>query len=157
MRTPIMVKISNKTRNYKVKRRTLLIILKDIAKAYGLKESLDIGIAFVGRATIKRLNRTFRQKDNVTNVLSFSNSAMKNPHLADKSGEVIICLSVAEREAKRYDNDFNDYIEFLIIHSFLHILGYEHVSPGERGKMEKLEEKIFSKIPRRIFVLREVN
>lgn len=98
-----------------------------------LGKKYDLSIAFVEPKISKKLNKTYRQKNKPTNVLSFS--------LSKDKGELVLCREVIQREAKSMKKRYSDWLVFLIVHGMLHLKGYDH---GE--KMEKLEEKFFARI-----------
>jgi len=116
------VSIQNKTKA-KLPSLPFLAIKNDIlGKAYTLS------IAFVTPPQSRRINRTYRGKDNPTNILSFP--------LTKDSGELILCPSVIKKEAPDFDRTFRDFMLFLTIHGLLHLKGLDH---GK--KMENLEKK----------------
>ena len=78
----------------------------------------DLSLVFVTDARAKSLNQALRKKDYVPNVLSYETGK--------KSGEVIICLSEAARQAPTYDLPYADFCGFLFIHGLLHLEGYRH-------------------------------
>lgn len=107
------------------------------------KKLLNLSIVFVGEKRIKELNKRYRKKNRLTDVLSF-NLASKNSQV---SGEVIICPRVVTRNAKKYGSSFRDELVLVLIHGVLHILGYDHEKgkKGARG-MEKKQDYYFSQI-----------
>jgi len=78
----------------------------------------DISLAFVGETRAKRLNQQLRGKDYVPNVLSYESGK--------RSGEIIICPSVAKRERASYGLGCHQHIAYLFIHGLLHLKGYPH-------------------------------
>lgn len=91
----------------------------------------DISLVFVGEARAKALNQKLRRKSYTPNVLSYV--------AGTKSGEVIICPAVAERQAPRYKLSTANYVLFLFIHALLHVKGWVH-----GGTMEKREHKLLA-------------
>ncbi|MFC1789701.1 rRNA maturation RNase YbeY, partial [Patescibacteria group bacterium] len=95
---------------------------------------MDISIAFVGRAEIKRLNKKYRKKDYFTDVLSYIYSR--------NLGEVVICPQVVDKNAKIFNNSFKKELVRILTHGILHLFGYDHEkSKKEAEKMIKKEEK----------------
>lgn len=84
----------------------------------------DISLVFVGERRAKQLNKTLRNKSYVPNVLSYETGK--------KSGEIIICLTVAEREAPDYDLSYPKFVAYLFIHGLAHLKGYPHGTTMER-------------------------
>jgi probable rRNA maturation factor len=98
-----------------------------------LGEKYSLSLAFVNEKESKKINKQYRQKDRPTNILSFPFN--KN------SGEILICPSVAKKEAKNFDKTFSQFIGFLVIHGMLHLKGMEHSSKIKQEKMERMEKK----------------
>ena len=92
----------------------------------------ELSLAFVDDAAIQVLNRDYRHKDRPTNVLSF-------PMTGDMLGDVVLARETIEREAKEQGKQFEDHVSHLIVHGFLHLLGYDHDDDKEAAEMEALE------------------
>lgn len=116
-----------------------------IEKNLKLKKNLEISLGVVGNAAMKKLNNSYRKKNKVTNVLSFRESDSRTPSPSSSGkyiGEIIICYPQAIKEARQEKKPINQYLEFLFLHGFLHILGYDHKTSAQAKKMESLEKKI---------------
>ena len=111
----------------------------------------EISILIVDDTRIQELNRDYLQRDNATNVISFSmlegEGADLNPQLL---GDVVISADTAARDAAEADSPFENELYFLLLHGILHLLGYDH----ERGtaedaeRMEAKEIELFALIER---------
>lgn len=119
--------------------------LKDLEKVLKSKKlGLDlsklkkyISLALINKKEIKELNRVYRNKDSITDVLSF------NLDTKEVLGEIVICLDQAKKQAKEKKNSIKAELKLLTIHGILHLLGYNHeVSLKEAEKQEKKEEEI---------------
>jgi rRNA maturation RNase YbeY len=84
----------------------------------------DISLVFVGETRAKNLNIALRNKSYIPNVLSYESG--KN------SGEIIICLSVAKKQAQLYGLSYPHFVAFLFIHGLLHLKGLPHGHTMER-------------------------
>ncbi len=108
----------------------------------------EISVALVGDATIKKLNRIYRHKNSVTDVLSFAErdtvSIYKKKGLY--LGEIIISYPQAVRQAKANKQSVRKELAFLIVHGFLHLIGYDHVRPAETRKMRLIERRILNNL-----------
>jgi probable rRNA maturation factor len=78
------------------------------------------------------LNRTYREKDYPTNVLSFP--------LSENSGELVLCETVMKKEYRSFSMSYTRFVTYLLIHGMLHLKGYDHGST-----MEHEEEKFLKK------------
>ena len=125
----------------------LLNISNDIDEfiSYFSVEKIDVEVSFCTAEQIKDLNYKFRKKDSKTNVLSFpadSSIGIQNACC----GEVIICYEVLNNEAKESSKNITNHFKHLLIHSLLHLLGYEHDKENDAILMESEEIKFLSKI-----------
>ena len=93
-----------------------------------------VTVALVTDARIQTLNRTFRDVDKATDVLSFP---------ADEPstlGDVVIARGVARRQARQAGHDFPTELRVLALHGLLHLLGYDHEHDG--GRMARAEARL---------------
>ncbi|MEC7513352.1 MAG: rRNA maturation RNase YbeY [Pseudomonadota bacterium] len=125
----------------------LLNISNDIEEfiAYFSVEKIDVEVSFCTAEQIKDLNYKFRKKDSETNVLSFPAESSIGIQSAC-CGEVIICYEVLNNEAKESSKNITNHFKHLLIHSLLHLLGYEHDKENDAILMESEEIKFLSKI-----------
>ena len=125
----------------------LLNISNDIDEfiAYFSVEKIDVEVSFCTAEQIKDLNYKFRKKDSETNVLSFPAESSMGIQSAC-CGEVIICYEVLNNEAKESSKNITNHFKHLLIHSLLHLLGYEHDKENDAILMESEEIKFLSKI-----------
>ena len=86
---------------------------------------------------MKALNRQFRGKDKVTDVLSFPSGAR------GFLGDVVIAAGVAKKQAKASGHGLNVEIRILALHGLLHLLGYDH--DADDGKMARVEARLRKK------------
>jgi probable rRNA maturation factor len=156
MEKNLTLSINNKTKGYKIIPKRLSEFFQNLIKLLNLKKDVELSIAFVGSKTISSINDKFRNINKPTNVISFNLGKENIAAHQILTGEIIICPHIAEFEARRDSNNFQDYIEFLLIHGFLHILGYDHNTAEERKTMESLEEKIFKEAKNKKFIFKEV-
>ena len=93
----------------------------------------ELSIVFTDDAAMRKLNNTWRGKDSPTNVLSFPQTA------GGLLGDVILSAETIAREAALADKPLEDHMLHLIIHGYLHLLGFDHEAEDEAEKMEQLE------------------
>lgn len=110
------------------------------ALAFLRKDGFLIGINLIADREARRLNRKFRKKNKIPNVLSFSEPE-KFPHPESRLrplGEIYLAPDFILR--KRED------FRLLTVHGILHLLGFSHEKGSDRMKMEKLERKIIQNV-----------
>lgn len=115
-----------------------------------------ICVTFTDEDNMREYNRSHRNIDSPTDVLSFPLVDFKNGEGkltgADIDpetglvflGDVIICVPKAKAQAKEYGHSLKREIAFLAAHSCLHLLGYDHVNGSDAEKMEKMQEEILA-------------
>ncbi|MGB9769595.1 MULTISPECIES: rRNA maturation RNase YbeY [Caldisericum] len=143
MESKVRVEILNKVRKFKVNKTGIKNVVDSIFNELNVKEKGQISIVLLSKNAIREINKRYRKKDKPTNVLSFQIDYEKGKNIY---GEILISPEVAQNEAKKLGNNFNDYFIFLIIHGVLHLLGYDHEKDDERIVMEQLEEKLLKEI-----------
>ena len=106
----------------------------------------DLTIAFVSDKKIRELNKIFRDKNTVTDVLSFSYEPDQYDFLETDNflGDIVISLEQAERQAIENDLPFEFEVKQLILHGILHLCGYDHAT--DDGEMNSLEIKLRDKL-----------
>lgn len=104
--------------------------------AFEAPDHPQVAIKYMSDKDIRILNRDFRGQDKPTNVLSFPND--EGGYLGDiaLSGETIA------REAQEQEKPEKDHMTHMILHGFLHLLGYDHVEETEAEEMEALEIRL---------------
>ncbi len=105
-----------------------------------------VNVSAVSAEEMRTLNRDHRGKDKPTNVLTFSyggwQEAIDNGEEEDEH-DVVVCLEVAQAEAKARGMDYAHYVALLLAHAFLHVCGLDHeLSAEEATRTEHLEEEI---------------
>ncbi|MET0183454.1 MAG: rRNA maturation RNase YbeY [Caulobacterales bacterium] len=90
---------------------------------------------------VAALNRDFRGKDRPTNVLSFPAAGQ-----SDSWGDIALAAETVAREAQAQGKTFENHTSHLLIHGFLHLLGYDHEIDEEAEQMEARERAILAKL-----------
>ena len=102
-----------------------------------------VSVALIDSTTMRRLNRRWRHKDKATDVLSFMLASSRRDSLL---GELLICRTVAAKQAKERGHSVERELQILTIHGTLHLLGYDHEKEREAVKMESLERKLLAQL-----------
>lgn len=120
----------------------------------GVKQ-VQMTLTLCGKTKIRTLNRQYRDKDKVTDVLSFpiydnlrfdKKPTEKNFEMMDL-GDLIICREKALSQSKEFNVTYEQEIIHLAVHGFLHLLGFDHeISEKEEKIMEAYESEIVSEI-----------
>jgi probable rRNA maturation factor len=100
----------------------------------------ELSILLCDDAFIRSLNRQWRGCDAPTNVLSFPAPA----GAAGSLGDIAVAYETTLREAQAEGKRLKDHVIHLLVHGFLHLLGYDHQNDAEAAKMERLEGAILA-------------
>ena len=119
-----MIEILNRQKKFRIDLGRFERLLKKLVQHYGLNRP-EIALSFVDDPEIRELNRKFRKRDKPTDVLSFP----LNEKASDGRfylGDIIISVPTASAQATELSHGLERELEYLAIHGFLHLLGYEH-------------------------------
>ena len=107
-------------------------------------ESRPINLNFITKKEIQDLNSKFLNKDQPTNVLSFPSDGLD---LSDGLlGDIAICPEIISYEADDQNKDRQNHLTHIILHSLLHLAGYDHQEESSAELMESLEIKVLKKL-----------
>ena len=135
-------------------------LIKKCAEAVLQYEECDfdaeVSVTIVDEEEIKNLNREYRDKDSVTDVLSFPMLEFEDEMIFDECdfdgenvilGDIVICAKRAEQQAEEYGHSVEREYAFLTVHSMLHLLGYDHEhSEDMEQEMFKRQKEILDKM-----------
>lgn len=106
-----------------------------------IDNKLSMEIILVDNIMIKNLNKTYRNIDKITDVLSFPNDDKDIKSL----GDVFISIEKAYEQSIDLNHSFDREIGFLAVHGYLHLKGYDHHHEDDEAIMVKLQEEILEK------------
>ena len=137
--------IVNET-NEEIKELKEIKKLVDFALKYQEINNSIFNIIIVDEEKIQYLNKNYRNKDSVTDVISF---ALEDDDTFIKTdmrilGDIYICLKRAKDQSIEYGHSFLRELSFLTIHGLLHLLGYDHIEKEDEKIMFKLQEMILN-------------
>ena len=120
--------------------------------AEGVIEALDTGeceqdvcIRVVDASESRELNRTWRNKDRPTNVLSFP-ADIELPEANRRIlGDIVVCAPVVREEARQQGKTMNAHFAHMVVHGMLHLYGYDHELASDADVMEQLEREILGR------------
>lgn len=94
------------------------------------KENYELSLLLTDDAAIQEINGTWRQKNKPTNVLSFPMDD-EDDAFQPMLGDIIISIDTAKREALAKHHSLQTYLTRLLVHGFVHLLGYDHEASDE--------------------------
>lgn len=126
-------------------------LLEYAAGVLELPENTEMSLTFVDNQRIQEINRDYRHKDQVTDVISFAiedeveDESFAIPDEWDiprNIGDIFISINRAKEQAESYGHSYERELGFLAVHGFLHLNGYDHMEPEEEKEMFTLQRKI---------------
>lgn len=126
--------------------------------------SCEVSLVFVDNDEIREINNENRGIDRVTDVLSFpildypKDKVYKEVYKEEKFdetfldgddlviGDIVLSLEKALEQSKEYNHSFEREASYLVVHSVLHLLGYDHMEEEEKKRMREREEEILNKL-----------
>jgi probable rRNA maturation factor len=148
-----MMYFVNRTRSGGVNEARLRRTVRALMGAVGAADA-SISLTIVGDRAMRTLNRTHRDKDTPTDVLSFPlyppeafvRRGPTRPRGREAHerllGDIVISLDTARRQAAAYDAPVARELERLLIHGMLHLCGHDHLEPAERRVMVREERRL---------------
>jgi len=104
-----------------------------------IKDKKNINLILTSDERIHTLNKTFRNVDRPTDVLSFINDEDK-----DSNGDIFISIPKMKRQAVEYGHSEDREISFLAVHGYLHLIGFDHENEEDEKIMNYETERILS-------------
>ncbi|MDR5586645.1 MULTISPECIES: rRNA maturation RNase YbeY [Clostridium] len=137
-------------------------VIEFALKEEGVNISSEISLLFVDNEEIREINNETRNIDRATDVLSFpmldypekkvfkevytENDFSKADFDGDDLvlGDIVLSLERALEQSKEYNHSYEREASYLVVHSVLHLLGYDHMEEDDKVKMRKREEEILT-------------
>jgi probable rRNA maturation factor len=116
------------------------------ASGVEILDGAEVSVQLCDDAQIRALNAQWRGVDKPTNVLSFPAAPADKIAAAPMLGDIVVAFETTKREAAEEDKTLPDHFTHLIVHGFLHLLGFDHQTAFEADGMEALETAILAKL-----------
>ncbi len=142
----------------------LMKLAEAVLGAQGVRGDAELSILFVDEDAIAELNKRFLGKDGPTDVLAFpiDDDVYEGGRLPDSLGpagpaddiepsdlptllgDIVVCPSVARRNAPEHAGTYDDELALLVVHGILHLLGMDHAEDEEAQAMERREQELLA-------------
>ncbi|SIO13404.1 probable rRNA maturation factor [Carnobacterium alterfunditum] len=128
-------------------------LLEFAGKHLELPDDTEMSVTFVDDDAIQKINKTYRGKDQSTDVISFAiedevedeltiNFDNLEEPMPRNIGDIIISVDKTASQANEYGHSFDRELGFLALHGFLHLNGYDHMDPEDEKEMFGLQKEI---------------
>ncbi|HZU80214.1 MAG TPA: rRNA maturation RNase YbeY [Acidimicrobiales bacterium] len=145
-------------------------LARNVLAAEGVRDDVEVSLLFVDETTIAELHERFMGKTGPTDVLAFpiddeplpggrspdeGGTGPGGPVASDEDpvpvllGDVVVCPSVAERNAAEHEVSVEDEVALLVVHGLLHLLGMDHMETADAERMEQRERELLAKFHRK--------
>jgi len=124
--------------------RAILAAARDCGVA--LRDDAEVSVQLVDDQQIRALNARWRRIDKATNVLAFPAASTRALASTLMLGDIVVAYETAHREADEQAQSLSDHAAHLIVHGFLHLVGFDHQDADEATRMEMLETRILGEI-----------
>ena len=134
-------------------------ILKVLDKCFEIenlpKEKLLVSITITNPENIRKLNKQYRDIDKETDVLSFPMFEKEEIQQMlqkgiweydDILGDMIISLKQVQEQAIEYGHSFERELSYMVVHSFYHLMGYDHIKEEDKEVMRPKEEYVLEQL-----------
>ena len=124
----------------------------DLSLKASMQESLlpfAVNIRIVGYDEILILNKHYKKENLPTNVLAFEGNLEEEKSLGIQPpflGDVVICFPVVEKEAMEQKKTFDQHFAHMLVHGFLHLLGFDHQNDKDQKIMQELENEALTNL-----------
>lgn len=117
-------------------------LLMHAAEIEEIREDAEVSLMIVSNPKIQEINKEYRGKDQVTDVISFAleenlegEMLIQDTQLPRVLGDIIISFDRTKEQAHEYGHSFKRELGFLAVHGFLHLLGYDHMNREDEKRM----------------------
>jgi probable rRNA maturation factor len=133
-------------------------VAEQVLVAQGVSPNTELGLVITSQERVQQLNKSYRGKDEPTDVLAFYMTSSGGETGGESSffvippdgvlhlGEVIISYPQAAIQAREHQHSIKKELAILIIHGVLHLLGYDHEEPEQEREMRAREAEILSRV-----------
>ncbi len=123
-------------------------LLNFVARQENIVKDSEVSVTFVNNEEIQKLNKEYRNKDTATDVISFAlnddDSDIFAEAIPNLLGDIIISFEKTVQQAEDYGHSINRELGFLVVHGFLHLLGYDHQNEVDEKVMFSRQEELLT-------------
>ena len=124
----------------------LEICLHATLEKLGYAQDEAVTLKLTDNRAIHKLNKTYRNVDAPTDVLSFENDYLDPESGLHFLGDIVISIEKAQEQAANNEHPLQQEVEMLFVHGVLHLCGYEHAEEDEYAEMSCLQDKILKEM-----------
>lgn len=123
--------------------------IEKVLELENFTQNAEVSLSIVDEDSIHRLNKDYRNVDRPTDVLSFPMDEEGFDNEGNPLfllGDIVICLDVARKQAEDFGHSLEREMMYLICHSTLHLLGYDHIEEDDKKLMRSKEKEVMKNL-----------
>jgi probable rRNA maturation factor len=143
----VTVLVTDEQDDHPVETRRWATLAERVLETEGAETGTELSMVFADEATMADLNRRYAGEEGATDVLAFPMD--QEPMVGGPPrllGDLVICPAVAHRNAHRHAGTYDDELALLVVHGLLHLLGMDHLDPGEAEEMQRKERQLLHRL-----------
>jgi probable rRNA maturation factor len=126
----------------------LVALARTAATEEGVDPRAELSVLLVDRAAMASLKEKYLGESGATDVLAFPMDEVATEDEPFMIGDIVICPDVAREQADESGATVVDEVDLLLVHGFLHLLGYDHIRPQDAKSMRHRERRIIQRFHR---------
>jgi len=142
----VNITIKNQQSKVRINKKQVELLSKKIAHLVNLTKKSIITIVFVDNKTIQALNRKYLKHNFPTDVLAFNLSSSKIRQKLAITGDIIVNVELAKKNAQIYSNSLIKEVALYMIHGMLHLLGLDDHKTTDKKRMERRQKKLLHQL-----------
>jgi probable rRNA maturation factor len=145
----IEVFVANEQSDVSIEERRLISLMRLAALEEGVDPRAEVTVLLVERSAMASLKEKWLGEPGATDVLAFPMDEQVPDDEPYIIGDIVVCPDVAREQATASGDKVTEEVDLLLVHGFLHLLGYDHVRPQDARSMRHRERKILGEFYRR--------
>lgn len=147
---PIDVFVANEQSDVSIDEHRLVSLARLAAEEVGVDPRAEVTVLLVERHAMTSLKEKWLGETGPTDVLAFPMDDQVPEDEPYILGDIVICPDVAREQAEGAGAPVIDEVDLLLVHGFLHLMGYDHVKPQDARSMRHRERKILAEFNKRV-------
>ncbi|WP_426461572.1 rRNA maturation RNase YbeY [Mycoplasma hafezii] len=139
------ITVRTRIKNVVIYEKEMAQLVENLANLFHIKQQIILDVSIVSPKKIRELNNEYRDKDYVTDILSFDfgDGELYQEMPILPIGELVICWDKVVKQAAEFGHSIRREYCYLFAHGLIHLMGYDHEIENERIEMNKLVDEIF--------------
>ena len=138
------ITVLNRQRAHAVTRHHLEVFIERLVRQLPAPDGDSVALCLVSDRRMRELNRQFRGRDSTTDVLSFPAGVPPAGADARPLGDIVVSVPAAVRQADAAGHSVESELKTLVLHGYLHLLGYDHET--DDGAMMRLQQELANRL-----------